>query len=253
MQQTKQPLRTAIRWRYLDLLDWVDQQHFPRIAIVVILLTIVSGSALVGRLQSGSGAAAVPTPQLPIIVIRREPAAVVPAALPAPAQLVAYQPPPLRYVTAWAAPGGDVLGPIPEPATSALLGRWGDGWVATSWQGGTVWIRAADIGLNLANLAPQIAPAPAYVSAPDAPQAAPAVEQQYQPMNEPPPAAQPPEQPEPAPVIVAPQPVPVQQPPPPPAPAPAQAQQPGPSDVERNWIQEQLRMEHCIADKCYWP
>ncbi len=63
---------------------------------------------------------------------------------------------------AFASPDGAVLGPIPEPAASALLGRWGDGWVATSWEGATVWIRAADLHLSLADLAPEVAPQVIY-------------------------------------------------------------------------------------------
>ena len=57
-------------------------------------------------------------------------------------------------VVAFAAPGGDVLGPIPEPPPGAITARWGDSWLATTWEANTVWVRAADLGMNLANVAP---------------------------------------------------------------------------------------------------
>jgi hypothetical protein len=150
--------KTTERLRLPRPLDKLDQLSSTAIAVVYVCLLLIIGA--IGRNTSPSRAAAVPTPALPTIIIA-SPVPAVPLVAPAPMQQMApIQPAIPQYVTAWASPGGDVLGPIPEPPTSALLGRWGDGWVATTWQGNTVWLRAADLGLNLANVQPQIAPAP---------------------------------------------------------------------------------------------
>jgi hypothetical protein len=68
MQQTKQPLGTAIRYRYLDMLDWIEHQNISIIGAALVLMAIVSGSALVGRVRSDARAAAVSTAQLPIVI-----------------------------------------------------------------------------------------------------------------------------------------------------------------------------------------
>lgn len=141
----------------------------------------------------------------PIIIVATAPAVVVPTAVPI-AQPAAYQPAPaaapVRQVVAFAAPGGDVLGPVPMPAASAITGRWGDEWVSTDHEGATVWIRVSELGANLANLAPQ-APQlqPAYQQAP-APAYQP--EPQYQTSNQPEAPQQPAEQPAAAPMVAAP-------------------------------------------------
>src|SRR5437868_174649 len=130
------------------------------VLIALVIFALLAGTALISRLGS-STAAAVPTPSLPIIILATAqaqplptPAAVVQLVAPAQAR---------RWVTAFAAPRGDVLGPIPEPAASAILARYGNDWVMVAWQAGQVWIRAADLGLGLADIAPQIAPAPQVI------------------------------------------------------------------------------------------
>src|SRR6266496_536007 len=89
---------------------WFDIPMPATIAMVIFFALCAAG--LVGRLQLPSSTiAAVPTPTLPIIVIATAqtqplptPAAIVQVAAPAQAP---------RWVTAWAAPNGAVLGPIP--------------------------------------------------------------------------------------------------------------------------------------------
>jgi hypothetical protein len=208
------------------------------VMIAVIIFALLAGTALISRLGS-STAAAVPTPSLPIIILATAqaqplptPAAVVQVIAPAQAR---------RWVTAFAAPGGDVLGPIPEPAASAILARYGNDWVMVAWQAGQVWIRAADLGLGLADIAPQIAPAPQVI---------------YQVVNQPAQAAQDsPQQAEaPQPAIYS---VEAQQPAtalptaPPAAPA-IQAEYPTrapmqQSEVDRNWAAEQYAAEHRVG------
>jgi hypothetical protein len=232
MQVTKQNIRTAIRWRYLDLLDWFDRQNAN---LVGLLIAALLGAGLVGtiaRMRSAPSVAAVPTPGL-IILIATSPAVIVPTAAPQVQQVV-YQQPPARYVVAFAAPDGAVLGPIPWSTESPMLGRYGDGWVLTNWANGQVWVRASDIGLNLANLAPQIAPAPApsyQVVNQAAPQAPVVVEQPYQTDSQPP-APEPPAQPAAAPVVA-------------PAPAPPATLAPmEQNDVTQEWARQQYLSEH---------
>jgi hypothetical protein len=73
-------------------------------------------------------------------------------------------------VVAWAAPDGQVLGPIPQPLTATA--RFDDDWLGVPWQGGTVWVRRADWPnpplAKLPNLAPPTpipAPLVVYVAA----------------------------------------------------------------------------------------
>ena len=94
MQLTKQTIRTAIRWRYLDLLDWFDRQN-PN--LVGLLIAALLGAGLVGtivQIRSAPSAAAVPTASLPgPIIIIATPAPAVPLVAPAqPAQQVAAAP-----------------------------------------------------------------------------------------------------------------------------------------------------------------
>jgi hypothetical protein len=164
------------------------------VAIAICLFAILAIAGLIGKIHSAASVAAVPTPGLVIILATPQPEPV-PLAPPAPVQ-VAYQLPAPRYVVAFAAPGGDVLGPIPEPAAGTIMARYGDAWLATSWEGSTVWIRAADVGMQIADLAPPPAPQvvvqPVYVSAPAPAYAAPTpTEQSYQVASDPPPAAAP--------------------------------------------------------------
>jgi len=216
--------------------SWLDRWQIPpALVVAVLILLIAAGISGISRLRSERAAAAAPTPGL-IILIATQPANVPPTAVP-PIQVAAIQPTTPRYVVAWSAPDGDVLGPIPAPAASALLGRWGDGWVATTWEGATVWIRAADLGLSLANLAPQIAPEqPAgprvvTVEQPQAPQPAEQPGQPYQTANQPPtpePAAQPAQAPA-LPLPIAP---------------PATLAPMEQNDVTQEWARQQYLSEH---------
>jgi hypothetical protein len=215
-------------------------------AIAVVIFCLLGIAAAVGRIASAPAVAVQPTPALPVIIIQKEPAPAAPVVERAPVQQPAMQPAEPHYVVAFASPGGDVLGPIPMPALSALLGRWGDGWVMTDWQGGQVWIRAADMGINLIDLAPQIAPAQPLENGPrvisvEQP-APPAVEQPaYQVSNDQPPPPAPPERP--AVALPAPAALPAQQEQPTAAPI-----SPGnlghDTEVEAEWARQQLRLEH---------
>lgn len=197
---------------------WFDIPMPATIAIVIFFTLCAAG--LVGRLQlSGSAAAAVPTPALPIIVIATTQPQPIPTA--APAAQVAYQLPATRWVTAFAAPDGVVLGPIPEPAMSAITGRYSDGWVSTMHEGATVWMRVSELGANLVDIAP--APAPQVI---------------YQVANQP---AQPAQEAAVAPIAPA-APVYAAEPTVAPAVAPAEPVNHD-TDVERNWAQVQLCAE----------
>jgi hypothetical protein len=97
-----------------------------------------------------------------------------------------------------------------------------------------VWVRAADLGLNLANLAPQIAPAQpgprvVYVEQPAALGAPVVVEQPYQTDSQPP-APEQPAQPALAPIVA----------PAPPATLVPMAQ----NDVTQEWARQQYLAEH---------
>lgn len=168
-------------------------------SITIVVFCLITIVAVIGRIRSEAPAApAIPTPAIaqPIVVIQKEPAA-------APAQPVINQPAMPRMVVAFAAPNGDVLGPIEAPDLGALVARWGDQWLATMHDGAMVWIRVSELGGSLANVAPaapqiqpvyQPAPAPAYEPQP-----------QYQTDNAPPPAPeQPADQPQQAQPVAAP-------------------------------------------------
>jgi hypothetical protein len=112
--------------------------------------------AALGRIDVGAPqAAAVPTPQLPIIIIATTPAIAVPTQAP---QLASYQPPPVRYVVGFDRPNGTALGAIPEPAAAAIVARFGDEWLQTSHDGAPIWVRASELGMGLGDVAPTAAP-----------------------------------------------------------------------------------------------
>lgn len=171
MQQTK----TTTHLRLPD----PRQLSVPAPITMAICVVALAGIiAAIGRIQSAGSAAAVPTAAIPapIIIIASPVAQIPPTAIPA--ALVAHKAPAQRWVTAWAAPDSNVvLGPIPAPDASAIVARYGDEWYMIQWNGGPAWIRAADLGLHIANLAP---PNIVYVSAPEAPRQAIAPEPQYQ-------------------------------------------------------------------------
>jgi hypothetical protein len=86
-----------------------------------------------------------------------------------------------RYVFGFDSPNGRALGAIPALETSAIVARYGDEWLQTTHDGAPIWIRPADVGMQIADLAP---PAVVYV---EQPQAAPGVgESSYQVTNDPP-------------------------------------------------------------------
>lgn len=220
----------------------------PAASLTIITFCVICIVALVGRIQSSTPSAiAVATPPLPIIIIA-SPLPVVPRLVAPAGQQVAAVPAAPRFVVAFAAPDGVALGAIPEPALSAITGRWGDTWLSTTHEGATVWVRSADLGANLANLAPvpQVVVQPVYVAAPQAPEP-------YQTDSEPAQAEQP------APAAPTPEPQPVdqrtiaiqahyaneQQ--------PAAVQQQGgyqDTPVQREWNRTEWRAEHCTGDVC---
>lgn len=170
MQLTNRTIRTTIRYAWLDLLDWFDRQKtnaIGMVAIVAILLLIVGA---IGRIRSEPAAVvAIPTPAIaqPIIIIATPQTMAYPTAVPQ-AQQAAYAPAVPRMVVAFAAPNGDILGPIEAPELGALVARYGDQWVATMHDGAMVWIRVSEMGGSLANVQPQAPqPGPRYVEQPD--------------------------------------------------------------------------------------
>src|SRR5258707_743638 len=129
MQATKPNIRTAIRYTWLDLLDWFEHQNANLIGLLITALLSIGLITTIVQLRSVAPAA----PVDPIIIIAPPPlpAMAVPTAQ---VQQVVYVPAPaapVRWVTAFASPENNiVLGPIPEPAVSAITGRWGDSWVS---------------------------------------------------------------------------------------------------------------------------
>lgn len=113
----------------------------------IVVLSVVG--ALLRPAQSA------PQPIVVLATPARTPAPVVQAAAPVE-----------KWVIAWAAPNGDALGPIPAPET--FTARWGDGWLATTHDGATVWVRTTDlldVRAALPDLAPTAAPTIVYVPA----------------------------------------------------------------------------------------
>jgi len=172
---------------------WLAQRD-PIALLSILLIVSIVGLAVIRQLAIVMAPiAAVPTPSPPIIMIATQPAMVPPTAAPRQVAAQLLEAPP-RYVVAFAAPDGAVLGAIPEPAASAILARYGDSWLMTNWQGSNVWIRAADIGLNLADVAPALAPAVSASARAPVSAAPVAPEQPYQTDNAPP-TPEPPAQP----------------------------------------------------------
>lgn len=146
-QQLTQPMPTA-------QLSLRTRQRYAAAAFVATIVGLAIVAALLHRGEAAPASAASPGP---IVILAT-------AAPPVDAARV-------RYITAWAAPGGDVLGPIPEP--HSFTARYGDGWLAVAWENGTVWVRVADLlnaPADLANLAPEPT-APTGPSAPEPAQA----------------------------------------------------------------------------------
>lgn len=187
--QTKQT-RTTIHLTLPPLPDPRGLWNLPIPATIAItVFCLISIAAIVGRIQQAPALA----PMSPVIIIATAQSVAVPIATPM-AQQVAVQIPAVRYVVAFAAPDGAVLGPIEAPALGAIVARYSDQWVATMHDGVMVWVRISELGASLGNLAPElpvVAPMP-YVSAPQ-PAYAPALD--YTVANDPQPPEQPPEQP----------------------------------------------------------
>ena len=133
------------------------------LAIAICVFSLIAIAFLVGRLQQAPAIAVQPTPALPIIVLAT-PAPSAPQ--PTPAAVVAVQLP--RFVVAYDQPvNGAALGAIPAPDASAVVARYGASWVMVPWDGGNVWLRAADVGLpDVADLQPTEAPRYVVVNVP---------------------------------------------------------------------------------------
>jgi hypothetical protein len=130
------------------------------------LLCLIVALAIVWQLRPPRGGATEQPTSLPAIMIIATARA---EHLPTPFPTVAP-----RLVVAFAAPNGIAFpDPIAQPDPSTWIGRWGDGWIEVAWSPNPIWIRAADIGAQLADVrpVPQITIAPV---------AAPAPAQQYQ-------------------------------------------------------------------------
>jgi len=164
----------TLRWAWFDLLDWLERLNIPvAVPVTLLVMATIVTIGTVGRYTPRAVPQAQPTVALPIILI----ATAQPLPTSTPAAMIAVEQPP-RYVVAFAAPDGAILGAIPQPRAEQITARFGDNWYMLEWNGGPAWVRAADLGLSIANLAPPevvyvAAPAPVY-AAPVAPQAAPA-------------------------------------------------------------------------------
>lgn len=144
------------------------------VAATICCFVLLAIAGIVGQLRSAQQAAAVPTPALNRIIVI---ATAAPAPTPAP-QLARYQPPAaaVPYVVGFDSPNGHALGAIPAPAAGAIVARFGDAWLETTHDGAPIWVRASELGMGLADIAPTAAPEapvverPVYVvSAPAAP------------------------------------------------------------------------------------
>jgi hypothetical protein len=158
----------------------VDRMQLPPAFVVAVaVLVLAAGISAIGR-YTPAHVVAVPTPALPLIVFAT---AQPPLPSPEPAAMVALALP--RFVVAYDQPvNGAVLGPIPAPPASAVVARYGSGWVMVPWDGGHVWLRASDAGLpNVVDIAPTLAPEVVYIAAQPA-QAVPAPV--YEPVSAPP-------------------------------------------------------------------
>ncbi len=128
----------------------------------IIALAVVIALVLVWTFSDGGGAASPPRP------IATPPATTAPATLT----------PSSRWIVAFAAPGGDVIGPVDVNAIRyRIIGRVGEAWVWIDAGGeiGKVWLRRTDLTLDPDDLAaladaPDLAtPTPAPTDLPPAP------------------------------------------------------------------------------------
>ena len=149
----------------------------PPLAAVIVIFSLLAIGLIVGRIRS-TPAAAVPTAQLPIILIASPLPVQPPTAVP-PIQVAAVLPGTLaRAVVAYDAPNGNVLGAIDAGRAYQVLARYGADWLQADVVGsGVVWLRSADVldlPAGLADVQPPPAPQVVYVSVPQAPPQAPA-------------------------------------------------------------------------------
>jgi hypothetical protein len=155
--------------------SWLDRRQIPPALIVAALVFIVGGGiSTIGRIRSDQAAAAVPTPQLPIVIIASPLPVVPPTAVPV--QVAAVLPNTLRRaVVAYDAPAGNVLGAIEQGRAYRVLARFGADWLQADVTGsGVVWLRSADVldlPADLVDIAPP-QPQVVYVSVPAAPELA---------------------------------------------------------------------------------
>lgn len=155
------------------LRSWLLRHDPIALASIAIIALLVSGGALRQALQlhsQGTPAAALPTAATLLIIATAQPRPIPTA-------------PPVARVTAYASPNGAAFpDPIPQPAPADWIARWGNEWIEVRYSPNPVWIRAADVGAVLTDVAtasdPQIHAIP--------PPVVPAVEPAYQVANEPP-------------------------------------------------------------------
>lgn len=151
-------------------------------AAIVALLALV---AIVATTLRGvpPAATAQPTPQLPIIMIATAQAQHIPTA--AATKAAEIGPTLQRAVVAYDSPNGSVIGAIDSGRAYTVLERAGADWLHADVSGsGVVWLRTAevfDLPSNLADVQPTVAPEVVYVTAPSAPQTAPAYRTDTQP------------------------------------------------------------------------
>ncbi len=142
----------------------LSSRQFAGSAAAVLLLSLAL-FALSGQTAPATRVAVLPSAPVPTVA-RREPTAAPPTAAPTTAAMV----------VAYAAPGGDVLGPILLP--TAAVARFGTDWAEVTWQGGRVWVRVSDApSLEVAELPDLQPPAPLPVVIAPAPPAAPVAQQ----------------------------------------------------------------------------
>jgi hypothetical protein len=123
------------------------------LALLFLALALLIAVALLRPHAAPASVAVQPTPE-PIIMIATARAEL----LPAPALARASAPLPTavpHMVWAYVSPNGAQFpDPIPAPDPRTWIARYGDEWIEVMWSPGPVWIRSADIGANLADIAP---------------------------------------------------------------------------------------------------
>jgi len=155
--------KTTVHLSLPQAARWLDRMAIPP-ALLVALAVLIVAAALSGVswLRTAQHLAAVPTPSLPVIVIATARPQVAAAAV---VQVVA-PPPQVRYVVGFDRPNGTALGAIVAPDASTIVARFGDAWLQTTHDGAPIWVRASELGMGLADVAPTATPAPLVVERP---------------------------------------------------------------------------------------